>query len=122
MIATALIRPLQATATQAPHITLYLDGQPLRVPANANLAAALMTHGLRTFRHNPAGGAPRAPYCMMGACFECLVEVDGIPNTQSCLTRVRDGMQVRTTAWSADATPDAPIGLSQGIGLTGIVE
>lgn len=116
MIATALIRPLQATAAQAPHITLYLDGQPLRVPANANLAAALMTHGLRAFRHNPAGGAPRAPYCMMGACFECLVEVDGIPNTQSCLTRVRDGMRVRTSTWPTDtASP-------QAIGLTGIVE
>ena len=31
---------------------------------------------------------------MMGVCFECLVEVDGKASVQSCLTPVRDGMQV----------------------------
>jgi predicted molibdopterin-dependent oxidoreductase YjgC len=33
---------------------------------------------------------------MMGVCFECLVEVDGRPNRQACLTAVEPGMQVRT--------------------------
>jgi predicted molibdopterin-dependent oxidoreductase YjgC len=40
-------------------------------------------------------GEPRAPYCMMGVCFECLVEVDGVPNVQACMTSVREGMTVR---------------------------
>jgi predicted molibdopterin-dependent oxidoreductase YjgC len=31
----------------------------------------------------------------MGVCFECLAEVDGQGSTQTCLTVVRDGMQVR---------------------------
>jgi NADH dehydrogenase/NADH:ubiquinone oxidoreductase subunit G len=28
-------------------------------------------------------------------CFDCLVEIDGVPNVQGCMTPVRDGMQVR---------------------------
>ena len=38
---------------------------------------------------------PRAPLCLMGVCFDCLVEVDGRQNVQSCMVEVRDGMQVR---------------------------
>lgn len=32
---------------------------------------------------------------MMGVCFECLVEIDGIPNRQACMIPVREGMVVR---------------------------
>jgi len=31
----------------------------------------------------------------MGVCFECLIEIDGMPNRQACLTPVREGMVVR---------------------------
>lgn len=44
---------------------------------------------------SPISGTRRAPYCMMGVCFECLAEVDGQGSTQTCLVIVRDGMQVR---------------------------
>ena len=33
---------------------------------------------------------------MMGVCFECLVEIDGTPNCQSCLESVRGGMVIRS--------------------------
>jgi predicted molibdopterin-dependent oxidoreductase YjgC len=32
---------------------------------------------------------------MMGVCFDCLVEIDGVPNRQACLTEAVDGMQIR---------------------------
>ena len=31
---------------------------------------------------------------MMGLCFDCLMEIDGVPNTQACLVEVREGMVV----------------------------
>jgi len=58
------------------------------------LAAALLRAGLHRFRETPVTGSPRAPWCLMGACFECLVEVDGQPNVQACMTLVHDGMVV----------------------------
>jgi predicted molibdopterin-dependent oxidoreductase YjgC len=33
---------------------------------------------------------------MMGACFDCLVEVDGVGSRQACLVAVRPGMVVRS--------------------------
>ncbi len=40
----------------------------------------------------------------VGVCFDCLVEVDGVPNVQACIeARVCDGMRVR--AMSGKARP-----------------
>jgi sarcosine oxidase subunit alpha len=54
----------------------------------------MLAAGLSRCRTTPVSGAPRAPYCMMGVCFDCLVTIDGVGNRQGCLVRVRDGMQV----------------------------
>ncbi|MEZ5620583.1 MAG: (2Fe-2S)-binding protein [Burkholderiaceae bacterium] len=41
--------------------------------------------------------APRAPMCLMGVCFDCLVEIDGRPNVQACMVEVREGMRVHAS-------------------------
>ena len=76
-------------------VTITFDGEPLRVPAGISVAAALLVGGVHDFRSSVVGQVPRAPYCMMGVCFECLVEIDGVPARQSCLVPVCDGMAVR---------------------------
>lgn len=30
----------------------------------------------------------------MGVCFDCLVVVNGVPNTRACMTLVADGMRI----------------------------
>jgi hypothetical protein len=32
---------------------------------------------------------------MMGVCFDCLAEIDGVPNRQSCMVTARPGMRIR---------------------------
>jgi predicted molibdopterin-dependent oxidoreductase YjgC len=59
-----------------------------------NVAAALLRAGEIQFRTAKKHDM-RGPYCMVGVCFECLVEVDGKPNQQACQTMIRDGMQIR---------------------------
>ncbi len=76
-------------------VTITFNGKPLTVPAGISVAAALLASGVRDFRSSIVGGNPRAPYCMMGVCFECLVDIDGTPARQSCLVPVRDGMVIR---------------------------
>ena len=61
----------------SPRVRIHFDGQPLDVSEGANLAAALLAAGVTVFRHTPVSGAPRAPFCMMGVCFDCLMEIDG---------------------------------------------
>ena len=58
---------------------------PMRVPQGASAAAAVLLAGLPSIRDTPVGGGERAPYCMMGVCFDCLAEIDGVPNRQSCM-------------------------------------
>ena len=79
----------------AGRVTITFEGEPLSVPAGISVAAALLASGVKTFRSSVVGGGPRAPYCMMGVCFECLVEIDGTPARQSCLIPVREGMAIR---------------------------
>lgn len=90
--------PAGASPRGEPLVNLHFDGRALQAPAGCSVAAALLANGVSTFRTTPVSGAPRAPYCMMGACFDCLVEIDGEPNRQSCLVAVAEGMQVKTQA------------------------
>ena len=47
------------------------------------------------FRHTRDGGR-RGLYCGMGACFDCLVTVDGQASQRACLTKVSDGQHIRS--------------------------
>jgi predicted molibdopterin-dependent oxidoreductase YjgC len=76
-------------------VTIMFDGKAVTVPAGITVAAALLVGGVHDFRSSVVTQAPRAPYCMMGVCFECLVEIDGVPARQSCTVTVQNGMQVR---------------------------
>lgn len=72
-----------------------MAGAPLRVPAGASAAAAVLLAGLFRIRETPVSGAPRLPYCMMGVCFDCLAEIDGVANRQACMVPVAPGMRIR---------------------------
>ncbi|WP_300550951.1 2Fe-2S iron-sulfur cluster-binding protein [Roseovarius sp.] len=78
-------------------VAVTFQGQDLRLPEGANLAAALLAAGITTFRHTAESGAPRGPFCMMGACFDCLVEVDGI-SRQACMMEVSKGLNLNMPA------------------------
>jgi hypothetical protein len=80
--------------SQTREVSVTIDGRPLRVPAGLSAAAAMLAYGDGTTRTTPISGAPRAPYCLMGVCFECLMQIDGIPNQQGCLIQVCDGMSI----------------------------
>ena len=63
-------------------------------PRGDTVAAALLARGRLRFGRPRVSGAARGPYCMMGVCFDCLVTIDGQPNRQACMVRVRDGMRI----------------------------
>lgn len=75
-------------------VSITVDGRPVAAREGDSVAAALLASGSVACRTTPVSDAPRAPYCMMGVCFDCLVTVDGTSNVQGCMTRVRDGMRI----------------------------
>ena len=80
--------------TGSAEVTLWFEGRDLKAREQDTVAAALLSHGINTTSATARSGAARGPFCMMGACFECLAVVDGRANVQTCLTPVRDGMRV----------------------------
>ncbi|PRD43675.1 sarcosine oxidase [Phyllobacterium phragmitis] len=57
--------------------------------ATALLASGVMITGVRAM-----SGRSRGPYCLIGVCHECLVEIDGLANQRACITTVRQNMKV----------------------------
>ncbi|WP_320039972.1 (2Fe-2S)-binding protein [uncultured Desulfobacter sp.] len=76
-------------------VTITFEGESLEVPATETVIAAVMASGAGYNRTSPISGSHRAPYCHMGVCHECLMEIDGVPNQQACKIQVRDGMVVK---------------------------
>lgn len=85
-------------------VTIMFDGKAVTVPAGISVAAAVLGHSHpgETYT-NPVDGSPRAPYCLMGVCFECMMEINGEPNVQSCLVAVQEGMVVRRQLQTVEA-------------------
>ncbi|HTI82578.1 MAG TPA: (2Fe-2S)-binding protein [Acetobacteraceae bacterium] len=81
--------------TSADVVRFDFEGRTIIARPGDTVAAALLAAGEITLRVTAVSGSPRAPYCMMGVCFECLMEIDGAGNRQACLTPVVEGMQVR---------------------------
>tara|TARA_B110000444_G_C18331497_1_gene363049 strand:+ start:148 stop:459 length:312 start_codon:yes stop_codon:yes gene_type:complete len=75
-------------------VRLMIAGQPVIALRGESVAAAALASGLKATRNAPTSGDPRAPYCLMGVCFECLMTIDGQPNREACLVPVQDGMIV----------------------------
>ena len=80
-------------AVDGPRVTVRVDGRDLAVREGANLAAELLLAGVMRFRHTPVSGAPRGPFCMMGACFDCLIEIEGTTR-QACMVDVATGLEI----------------------------
>jgi predicted molibdopterin-dependent oxidoreductase YjgC len=75
-------------------VSLTIEGKEIIAFEGDTVAAAMLAAGFSYTRITPEKGKRRAPYCMMGICFDCLVEINGIPNQRACQTLVQAGMQV----------------------------
>jgi len=71
------------------------EGKPYKAVAGDTIAVALLAAGVDHTRESPISGTPRAPFCMMGSCFECRVEVNGESNVQACMNLIEDGMSIQ---------------------------
>ena len=80
--------------TPSASLTVYIDGVPVSAEAGETVAAVLFRQEIVWSRLTPVKESRRAPYCMMGVCFDCLAEVDGVASVQTCLTTVRNEMRI----------------------------
>lgn len=90
-----MFRPTPEAAERAT-LRFTFDGRAMTARAGDTVAAALLANGVVACRQTPVSHSPRAPYCLMGVCFDCLVVIDGVGNRQGCLTPLENGMRVET--------------------------
>jgi len=76
-------------------VTIHIGDRPVAAEAGETVAAVLLRQAEPWARVAPVSGTPRAPYCLVGVCFDCLAEVEGLGAVQTCLVPVREGMRVR---------------------------
>ncbi|WP_141503058.1 (2Fe-2S)-binding protein [Paenibacillus luteus] len=87
-----VLGPLPPAAT----LSFSFDGNNYKAREGESVAAALLANGVRTLRLHEEHGSPRGIYCNIGHCMECRVTISGITGVRSCLTQVKNGMDVRS--------------------------
>lgn len=75
-------------------VNFTFEGQTYCAQEGETVAAALLCANVGHTRTMPASSSPRAPFCLMGSCFECLVTIDGQANCQACMTEIKSGMVI----------------------------
>lgn len=86
-------------------VEFAFEDRTIRARKGESLLAALVASGELRLRVTD-GGEFRGPFCGMGVCHECLLEVDGRCSRRACMTMVETGMSVRRQTNRVAVEPD----------------
>lgn len=75
---------------------LRFRGRNIELAPDQPLAAGLTGAAAPVLGRSIRYHRPRAPFCGVGYCSQCLVRVNGVPNVRSCVYRPQAGDQVET--------------------------
>jgi hypothetical protein len=87
-------RPARREAPRRP-IAITVDGETVAGLAGQTVAGVLLASGRISWR-TTRSGAPRGVFCGIGACFDCLLTVNGVADVRACRRRAGDGDDIRT--------------------------
>jgi D-hydroxyproline dehydrogenase subunit gamma len=82
--------------TRPDAVTIQVNGRAVAAYEGESLATALLAADVLTMSRDSAGRL-RTPFCNMGVCFDCLVEIEEegrVLRARACLTPVRAGLRV----------------------------
>ena len=77
-------------------VAFTYDGKTLEGYEGEPIAAALKNAGVMVHRYTKKYDKPRGIFCAIGRCTDCVMVVDGKPNVRTCVTPLKEGMDVRT--------------------------
>ena len=76
-------------------VTFKYNGKEIKAYEGETIAAALHAAGIKKLKNSSKLSRPRGLFCAIGNCSSCLMEVDGVPNVKTCVTKVEEGMVVK---------------------------
>jgi len=83
-------------------VKFCFNGKDLEGYENEPIAAALVAAGIKVLSKSIKYHRPRGFFCAIGKCSSCLMKVNGIPNTRTCVTKLEEGMKVETQKGKGD--------------------
>jgi len=89
---------------QAPRepVDFLIDGRPARALAGDTVLTAVLL-AADAVRRSEFSGAPRAGFCMMGACQDCWMRLADGTRLRACTTFIEAGMSLLTGLEAASA-------------------
>ncbi len=90
---------------QSEIVVLDFEGSNIPARKGETIAAALIAANILEFRTTHSGKL-RGLFCGMGACYDCLIEIDGLPNQRACMTVIQRNISVRRQTFFASYADD----------------
>lgn len=88
--------PILGNIEKGRRVSFSYDGKEIYGYEGEPVAVALKAAGVTVHRYTKKGHSPRGIFCAIGRCTDCVMVVDGIPNIRTCITPLKEGMDVRT--------------------------
>lgn len=88
--------PILGEIEEKKKVTFFYDGKQLEGYEGEPISAALKAAGVMAHRYTAKTHEPRGVFCAIGRCTDCVMIVDGKPNIRTCITPLKEGMQVQT--------------------------
>lgn len=88
--------PILGVQEKGREVTFTLDGKEMKGCEGEPIAAALKADGVMVHRYTKKEHKPRGIFCAIGRCTDCVMIVDGVPNVRTCITPLKEGMDIRT--------------------------
>ena len=86
--------PILGDIIERKKVIIKVDGVELEAYEGETIASALVAAGIKVFRNTRKRKEPRRIFCALGRCTDCVMTVDGQSNVRTCVTPVRDGMEI----------------------------
>lgn len=88
--------PILGKTQKGREVEFTFDGKTLKGYEDEPIAVALKANGVMIHRYTKKEHKPRGIFCAIGRCTDCVMVVDGKPNVRTCVTPLKEGMDVRT--------------------------
>ena len=77
-------------------VKIRINGKETTAYRGGTVLASLTAAGYKILKKSKKLHENRGPLCAMGVCYECQVNINGIPNQRACMTEVKDEMMILT--------------------------
>ncbi|PVZ72415.1 (2Fe-2S)-binding protein [Pelagibaculum spongiae] len=98
-----MFRSIAKKSVQDQMVEVLINNASVMVAKGSSVWTAMALANQTATRLAPVTSQSRSAYCAMGVCFECMVEINGMPNQQACMTEVESGMRINLQQITVDS-------------------